>query len=87
VLLREASLSRRGTMARRNVSGRDDGGEFLTVGELRREGFVISSVTLQIVRGRVVRARVVYYRSVHSWRNRIETVLAAELSEEERQGG
>jgi len=75
-------------MARIIGNGEGDDGEFLSVRDLRREGWVISSVTLQIDGARVNRVRVVYYRTVHGWRDRVETVSTAEGAEEEvGQGG
>jgi len=64
-----------------------EGGQFLSVGVSRREGWVISSVTLQIAGARVNRVRLVYYRTVHSWRDRMETVFTAEGGGDVREGG
>lgn len=83
VLVRERRMNE---MA--HIIGSDgEGGHFLSVGVSRREGWVISSVTLQIRGSRVIRVRLVYYRTVHSWRDRVETVFTAEGGEEEVRGG
>jgi len=92
VLVNESEMKRTNLISGIIGNGEGDGGEFLSLRDLRREGWVISSVTLQIDGLRVNRVRVVYYRSVHSWGERVETVFTAEggageIREGDRWGG
>lgn len=64
-----------------------EGGRSLSVAVLQREGWVVSSITLQIDARQVDHVRVVYRRTVDSRRDRAESVSTAEGGEEEASEG